>query len=246
MAVNEYFLSFHTFNTVDMADGHELPSLRLPLTPPHTRAATAAYTRAGPTVAMLIIPQRSHSKPQPSQSLCGQGPTRSTNVRISLRTLLKSYVFSLPLLFISSHLISHLTLHPPTHLSRASLHPHFCSICTPPLTNVCTVHPLPLLLSLAIKLVPCHNPRADPRERGPRSGPHLPVTDVLGSRYESLSPPSRRTLAFFFLIHFIVRLLEVIDAVPKGIHVSVCSGSVSTPHHPFCHSLAFVPYYATN
>ncbi|KAH9970563.1 kinase-like domain-containing protein [Lactifluus volemus] len=66
----------------------------------------------------------------------------------------------------------------------------------------------------AIKVVPRHNPRADrlnqlKRKRIPRSGPHLPVTDNLGSQEYKI----KKEIAIMKLCRHphVVRLLEVID-----------------------------------
>jgi SNF1-activating kinase 1 len=66
----------------------------------------------------------------------------------------------------------------------------------------------------AIKVVSRHNPRADrlnqlKRKRIPRSGPHLPVTDNLGSQEYKI----KKEIAVMKLCRHphVVRLLEVID-----------------------------------
>ncbi|KAI0248910.1 kinase-like domain-containing protein [Lactifluus subvellereus] len=69
-------------------------------------------------------------------------------------------------------------------------------------------------VEVAIKVVPRHNPRADrlnqlKRKRIPRSGPHLPVTDNLGSQEYKI----KKEIAIMKLCRHphVVRLLEVID-----------------------------------
>jgi hypothetical protein len=66
----------------------------------------------------------------------------------------------------------------------------------------------------AIKVVSRHNPRADrlnqlKRKRIPRSGPHLPLTDNLGSQEYKI----KKEIAVMKLCRHphVVRLLEVID-----------------------------------
>ncbi|KAH9978436.1 kinase-like domain-containing protein [Russula vinacea] len=73
--------------------------------------------------------------------------------------------------------------------------------------------PFPIL-SQAIKVVSRHNPRADrlnqlKRKRIPRSGPHLPVTDNLGSQEYKI----KKEIAVMKLCRHphVVRLVEVID-----------------------------------
>jgi hypothetical protein len=99
-----------------------------------------------------------------------------------------------------------------------------------------------------------HNPRADrlnqlKRKRIPRSGPHLPVTDNLGSQEYKI----KKEIAVMKLCRHphVVRLLEVIDdklyqKVYMGQFVPVL---LLPPFPPFWSSfsfsvLAFVPYYA--
>jgi hypothetical protein len=76
------------------------------------------------------------------------------------------------------------------------------------------VPPPPPLPSQAIKVVSRHNPRADrlnqlKRKRIPRSGPHLPVTDNLGSQEYKI----KKEIAVMKLCRHphVVRLVEVID-----------------------------------
>ena len=84
-----------------------------------------------------------------------------------------------------------------------------------------------------------HNPRADrlnqlKRKRIPRSGPHLPVTDNLGSQEYKI----RKEIAVMKLCRHphVVRLLEVID---DKLYQKVYMGQSPSPSlsPPFAHRL---------
>src|ERR1700761_2414895 len=102
----------------------------------------------------------------------------------------------------------------------------------------------------AIKVVSRHNPRADrlnqlKRKRIPRSGPHLPVTDNLGSQEYKI----KKEIAVMKLCRHphVVRLLEVIDdKLYQKVYMGEFVPVLLLPHPPFSLSvLAFVPYYAS-
>ena len=85
-----------------------------------------------------------------------------------------------------------------------------------------------------------HNPRADrlnqlKRKRIPRSGPHLPVTDNLGSQEYKI----RKEIAVMKLCRHphVVRLLEVID---DKLYQKVYMGK-SLPQSPSTHPPLFFP-----
>ncbi len=82
-----------------------------------------------------------------------------------------------------------------------------------------------------------HNPRADrlnqlKRKRIPRSGPHLPVTDNLGSQEYKI----RKEIAVMKLCRHphVVRLLEVID---DKLYQKVYMGQSPPSFPPFVHRL---------
>ena len=78
-----------------------------------------------------------------------------------------------------------------------------------------------------------HNPRADrlnqlKRKRIPRSGPHLPVTDNLGSQEYKI----KKEIAVMKLCRHphVVRLLEVIDdKLYQKVYMGQCSTNLSSP-----------------
>jgi serine/threonine protein kinase len=99
--------------------------------------------------------------------------------------------------------LSHHTFSPPPHHSSTS-----------PFMFYVSLHVCDHSACKAIKVVSRHNPRADrlnqlKRKRIPRSGPHLPVTDNLGSQEYKI----RKEIAVMKLCRHphVVRLLEVID-----------------------------------
>lgn len=115
-----------------------------------------------------------------------------------------------PLFFISFHLTT-----PYPHLSDVLFHPFILvlrvRLLPRPMLVLCAPFPI---LSQAIKVVSRHNPRADrlnqlKRKRIPRSGPHLPVTDNLGSQEYKI----KKEIAVMKLCRHphVVRLVEVID-----------------------------------
>jgi hypothetical protein len=129
--------------------------------------------------------------------------------------------------------------------SRASSAVPFISFCFHATTSF--IPHLYVPFPQAIKVVSRHNPRADrlnqlKRKRIPRSGPHLPVTDNLGSQEYKI----KKEIAVMKLCRHphVVRLLEVIDdklyqKVYMGQFVSILLLHPS----PFCrhsHSLCWL------